>query len=74
MRLFDLRHLEHSTILYEDATHRPLLRLAWNKQDFNYLATFAMEAQSDPHELVVLDGSYSAFLIEFSVFWRMEKG
>ena len=32
VRLFDLRHLEHSTIIYEDAAHTPLLRLAWNKQ------------------------------------------
>lgn len=30
--MFDLRHLEHSTIIYEDAAHTPLLRLAWNKQ------------------------------------------
>lgn len=30
--MFDLRHLEHSTIIYEDPTHTPLLRLAWNKQ------------------------------------------
>ena len=44
VRMFDLRHLEHSTIIYEDAAHQPLLRLAWNKQDPNYLATFAMDA------------------------------
>lgn len=42
--MFDLRHLEHSTIIYEDPQHHPLLRLAWNKQDPNYLATFAMDA------------------------------
>ena len=39
VRMFDLRHLEHSTIIYEDPGHTPLLRLAWNKQDPNYLAT-----------------------------------
>lgn len=44
VRMFDLRHLEHSTIIYEDVAHQPLLRLAWNKQDPNYLATFAMDA------------------------------
>ena len=26
VRMFDLRHLEHSTIIYEDPTHTPLLR------------------------------------------------
>lgn len=41
--MFDLRHLEHSTIIYEDPAHHPLLRLAWNKQDPNYLATMAMD-------------------------------
>ena len=44
VRMFDLRHLEHSTIIYEDQLHTPLLRLAWNKQDPNYLATFALES------------------------------
>ena len=42
--MFDLRHLEHSTIIYEDPQHVPLLRLAWNKQDPNYLTTMAMDA------------------------------
>ena len=45
MRMFDLRHLEHSTIIYEDQQHVPLLRLAWNKQDPNYLSTMALDAQ-----------------------------
>ena len=49
--MFDLRHLEHSTIIYEDPTHTPLLRLAWNKQDPNYLATVAMDAC----EVIILD-------------------
>ena len=26
VRMFDLRHLEHSTIIYEDPQHTPLLR------------------------------------------------
>jgi len=38
------RNLEHSTILYEDPKQLPLLRLSWNKQDPNYLATFAMDS------------------------------
>lgn len=44
VRMFDLRHLEHSTIIYEDPQHHPLLRLCWNKQDPNYLATMAMDS------------------------------
>ncbi|UYV67327.1 DCAF7 [Cordylochernes scorpioides] len=51
VRMFDLRHLEHSTIIYEEPQHRPLLRLGWNKQDPNYLASFAM----DSPEVVILD-------------------
>jgi WD repeat-containing protein 68 len=49
--MFDLRHLEHSTIVFEEPTRTPLLRLAWNKQDFNYVATFAQ----DSSEVIVLD-------------------
>lgn len=44
VRMFDLRHLEHSTIIYEDSTHTPLLRLSWNKQDPNYLSTMALDS------------------------------
>uniref|UniRef100_A0A1B6M5H7 DDB1- and CUL4-associated factor 7 n=1 Tax=Graphocephala atropunctata TaxID=36148 RepID=A0A1B6M5H7_9HEMI len=51
VRMFDLRHLEHSTIIYEDPFRTPLLRLAWNKQDPNYLASVAMNAS----EVTVLD-------------------
>ncbi|KAJ3277585.1 ddb1 and cul4 associated factor 7, partial [Blyttiomyces sp. JEL0837] len=74
VRMFDLRALEHSTILYEtpgvvvNSSHPnasaggggggggggsnltvenpPLLRLAWNKQDPNYIATFQMASSS----------------------------
>ena len=38
------RNLEHSTILHEDSKQQPLLRLAWNRQDPNYLATFAVDS------------------------------
>uniref|UniRef100_A0A3P9CBI0 Ddb1 and cul4 associated factor 7 n=2 Tax=Maylandia zebra TaxID=106582 RepID=A0A3P9CBI0_9CICH len=51
VRMFDLRHLKHSTIIYDDPQHHPLLRLCWNKQDPNYLATMAM----DSLEVVILD-------------------
>lgn len=39
LRVFDLRSLEHSTILYESDDLTPLLRLSWNRQDPNYVAT-----------------------------------
>jgi len=51
VRMFDLRSLEHSTIIYESPELVPLLRLAWNKQDHNYLATFLM----DHSHVVILD-------------------
>ena len=44
--MFDLRSLEHSTILYETAKQEPLVRLVWNKQDPNYLATLPLNAKS----------------------------
>jgi len=51
VRMFDLRSLEHSTILYESQNFVPLLRLEWNKQDPNYLATFMV----DSHRTIILD-------------------
>jgi WD repeat-containing protein 68 len=45
VRLFDLRRLEHSTIIYETPNLEPLLRLEWNRQDPNYLATFMVDSQ-----------------------------
>lgn len=62
VRMFDLRHLEHSTIIYEDPQHTPLLRLAWNKQDPNYLATVAMDACEVPYSL------YSTYLYIHTVY------
>eukprot|EP00640_Fibrocapsa_japonica_P003185 CAMPEP_0113938410 /NCGR_PEP_ID=MMETSP1339-20121228/4843_1 /TAXON_ID=94617 /ORGANISM="Fibrocapsa japonica" /LENGTH=322 /DNA_ID=CAMNT_0000941515 /DNA_START=50 /DNA_END=1015 /DNA_ORIENTATION=- /assembly_acc=CAM_ASM_000762 len=44
VRMFDLRSLEHSTIIYETADLTPLLRLAWNKQDPNYLAAILTDS------------------------------
>jgi len=51
VRMFDLRNLEHSTIIYESPDLVPLLRLCWNKHDHNYLATFLMEQS----QVVILD-------------------
>jgi len=51
VRIFDLRSLEHSTIIYESPGLTPLLRLRWNRQDPNYLATFLMEQ----NRVVILD-------------------
>ena len=44
LRLFDQRNLDHSTIIYEASPPSPLLRLAWNKINTNYIATIAMDA------------------------------
>jgi DDB1- and CUL4-associated factor 7 len=51
VRMFDLRALEHSTIIYESPNYEALLRLEWNKKDPNYLATFAVERS----KTVILD-------------------
>jgi WD repeat-containing protein 68 len=51
VRQFDLRSMDHSTVLFEHSDVIPLLRLAWNKQDHNYLATITM----DSSVLFVLD-------------------
>jgi hypothetical protein len=45
------RSLEHSTILYESRDLAPLLRLSWNKQDPNYLATI----HTDSHKAIIID-------------------
>ncbi|WFD36129.1 hypothetical protein MCUN1_003000 [Malassezia cuniculi] len=54
VRVFDLRSLEHSTIIYETvgtqstqgSQSSPLLRIAFNPWDANYLATFHLESQT----------------------------
>lgn len=51
VRMFDLRSLEHSTIIYESPNLDMLLRLEWNKQDPNYLATFMV----DSRKTIILD-------------------
>jgi WD repeat-containing protein 68 len=51
VRMFDLRSLEHSTIIYESNDFVPLLRVIWNKHNSNYLATFLM----DQNSVIILD-------------------
>ena len=51
IRMFDLRSLDHSTIIYESPSLSPLLRCIWNKCDPNYIATVCMER----NQVVVLD-------------------
>ena len=51
VRMFDTRKMEHSTIIYENEIGTPLLRIAWNQQDPNYLATFFL----DDKTTVILD-------------------
>ena len=51
VRLFDLRSLEHSTIVFETADCSPLLRVVWNRRDTNYLATVKL----DSSEIIILD-------------------
>jgi len=51
IRLFDLRQLQHSTILYEDSEKRPLNRLTWNRQDHTKLATVPDES----NKVIILD-------------------
>jgi DDB1- and CUL4-associated factor 7 len=33
IRQFDLRDLQHSSVLYETEKSRPILKLAWNRKD-----------------------------------------
>ncbi|EPY22352.1 WD repeat-containing protein 68 [Strigomonas culicis] len=54
VRLFDLRDMDHCTILYETNGLSPLLRVAWNQQDSNYISTFGIESA----EAVVVDIRY----------------
>jgi len=51
VRMFDLRNLEHSTIIYESPDQSSLLRLCWNRQDDYYLATMSM----DSSKVIILD-------------------
>jgi len=57
LRMFDLRSLEHSTILYETPDLSPLLKLVWNKQDPNYIATI----QAESNKTIILDIRMSTY-------------
>ena len=54
VRHFDLRDLEHSTIIYESPEKQPLLRVAWNKKNMFYLATI----QQNSNDVTILDVRY----------------
>jgi len=59
VRMFDLRSLEHSTIIYESPKLSPLLRLSWNKCDPNYLATFMV----DSNRTAIIDIRYPSVTV-----------
>jgi WD repeat-containing protein 68 len=42
LRMFDLRNLKNSMIIYE-TQDKPLLKIGWNKQDPNYIVTMAQD-------------------------------
>uniref|UniRef100_A0A0N4ZLQ8 WD_REPEATS_REGION domain-containing protein n=1 Tax=Parastrongyloides trichosuri TaxID=131310 RepID=A0A0N4ZLQ8_PARTI len=51
VRLFDVRDLKSSTILYEEPNKLPLVRVQWNPTDENYLATLA----SNSNRISIID-------------------
>uniref|UniRef100_A0A7S3A397 Uncharacterized protein n=1 Tax=Rhodosorus marinus TaxID=101924 RepID=A0A7S3A397_9RHOD len=51
VRLFDLRSLDYSTIIYESEDQGAMMRVCWNKNNAFYLATVMMESP----KCVVLD-------------------
>uniref|UniRef100_A0A8C8EPD3 DDB1-and CUL4-associated factor 7 n=1 Tax=Oncorhynchus tshawytscha TaxID=74940 RepID=A0A8C8EPD3_ONCTS len=76
VRMFDLRHLEHSTIIYEDPQHHPLLRLCWNKQDPNYLATMAMDGMEVSlfYSLIgIVHSLFSSHLLPSALIWDIQQ-
>lgn len=54
VRLFDLRNMEHCTVLYETPGLSPILRVASNQQDRNFISTFGIEST----DAVVIDIRY----------------
>ncbi|WRT69289.1 uncharacterized protein IL334_006273 [Kwoniella shivajii] len=51
LRAFDLRQLEHSTILYESSKDTPLARIAFSKKQQHMMACFGL----DDSKIMVLD-------------------
>ena len=43
VRLFDLRHLDHSTIIYE-SKNTPITKIAWNMNNHNLIAALSLES------------------------------
>nr|CCC92922.1 conserved hypothetical protein [Trypanosoma congolense IL3000] len=56
VRVFDLREIEHCTILYESTSLSPLLRVAWDRLDQTYLSTFGVEGS----EVIIIDIRFTA--------------
>lgn len=54
VRFFDLRNMDHCTILYETPDLSPLLRVALNQQDPHYISVLGMESS----DVVVIDIRY----------------
>eukprot|EP00042_Codosiga_hollandica_P014796 m.34498 g.34498 ORF g.34498 m.34498 type:complete len:337 (+) comp43566_c0_seq1:79-1089(+) len=53
LRLFDLRNLDHSTVIFEDPSATPLLRLSWNK--FEEAGYFIAAVRMDDPSVILLD-------------------
>ncbi|WVR08876.1 hypothetical protein IAU60_005935 [Kwoniella sp. DSM 27419] len=51
LRAFDLRQLEHSTILYESSKETPLARIAFSKKEQHMMACFGL----DDSKILILD-------------------
>lgn len=51
IRYFDIRSLEHSTILFENNNQTPFVRVTWNRVDGNYLAAVMMNS----NKVLILD-------------------
>ena len=60
IRMFDVRNLEHSTILYDNQNQIPFVRLAWNRMSPNYIATFMM----DNSKVILLDNRYPSSALQ----------
>eukprot|EP00744_Colponema_vietnamica_P010177 GILI01014410.1.p1 GENE.GILI01014410.1~~GILI01014410.1.p1 ORF type:complete len:377 (+),score=43.11 GILI01014410.1:33-1163(+) len=54
VRVFDLREMEHCTIVWESPQLTPLLRVAWNKHEPTYLSTFGI----NDTQVVIIDIRY----------------
>lgn len=44
VRLFDLRQLDHSTIIYETKSYYPITKIAWNMNNKNLIAALSLES------------------------------